>query len=84
MAPWHAVKKGYEAGGKYSQDPIGSDKPRGKATGRRKHRNDGPNWTPTEQHRRNELMRQFMRTGEGGGGTSSAYRSNYADVFGHE
>lgn len=71
------AKRGYELGGKYCQDPIGSDKPRGKASSQRKHRNDGPSWTPTELHRRNELMRQFMRNPEGPGGASSAYKDNY-------
>lgn len=78
------ARRGYEQGGRYSADPIGSDKPRGKATGQRKAGRDGPNWTPTELHRRNQLMRQFMRTGEGGGGNSNAFKDNYADVFGHD
>lgn len=76
-------RKGYDVGGRYSQDPIGSEKPRGKATGRRLHRND-PGWTPTELHRKNELMRQFMRNPEGPGGNTNAFKANYADVFGHE
>lgn len=58
------MKRGYDVGGKYSQDPIGSDQPRGKDTSRRKHRND-PGWTPTELHQRNALMRQFMKNPEG-------------------
>lgn len=67
--------KGYDAGGKYSQDPIGSEKPRGKDCSERRSSRD-PGLTPTEQHRKNNLMRQFMRTGEGGGsGNTEAYRN---------
>jgi hypothetical protein len=53
------VKKGYEVNGRYSQDPIGSDKPRGKNRSMRKHRNDA-GLTPTETHRKAQLMRQFL------------------------
>ncbi len=71
------MKKGYELGGKYAHDPIGSDQPRGKNREQRKSAHDGPSWTPTEQHIKNGLMRQFMRTGEGGGmGNSNAYRES--------
>lgn len=73
--------KGHELGGRYREDPIAA---RGKSSSQRKAGRDGPSWTPTELHRRNQLMRQFMRTGEGGGGNSSAYKNNYAAVFGHE
>ena len=71
------MASGYEYGGRYSQDPIGSQKSRGKSRSQRKHRNDGPSWTPTEQHRRNELMRQFMRNPEGSGGASATFRERY-------
>lgn len=69
------MRKGYEMGGKYRDDPIGSDKPRGKSSQRRKHRNDGPTLTPSERHKKNGLMRQFMRTGEGPGGNTPEYRA---------
>ncbi len=68
------MKKGWGVGQRYSQDPIGSDAPRGKNREKRKHRND-PGLTPTEQHIKNNLMNQFRRTGEGPGGHSEAYRS---------
>lgn len=67
---------GYEREGKYSADPIGSAAPRGKARSQRKASRDGPTLTPTEQHRKNALMRQFMVNPEGGGiGNSDAYRA---------
>ena len=56
--------KGYGVGDRFSQDPIGSHEPRGKDTSQRKHRND-PGWTPTEEHQRNQLLRQFMKNPEG-------------------
>jgi hypothetical protein len=71
------VKKGYELGGKYSADPIGSDAPKGKSCAQRKASKDGPTLTGSEQRLKNELMRQFMRTGEGPGGVSAAFRDNY-------
>ena len=49
--------------------------PRGKDRSERKGRYDG-GWTGTESRIRNQLMRQFMRTGEGGGGNSDAYRES--------
>jgi hypothetical protein len=55
-------------------DPVGSDKPKGKSNAKRMGRYDG-SFTPTEQRKKNKLMRQFMRTGEGGGGNSDAYRN---------
>jgi hypothetical protein len=59
-------------------NPIGSEKPRGKDRSQRKHREDGKTWTGTEQRLKNKLMRQFMRTGEGGGaGVSAQFRDNY-------
>ncbi len=68
--------KGFELGGKYANDPIGSEKPRGKDTYRRKSARD-PGLTPTEQRQKNELMRQFMTNPEGGGiGNSKAYRES--------
>lgn len=67
---------GRELEGRYSEDPIGSDAPRGKARSQRKASRDGPSLTPTEQHRKNALMRQFMTNPEGGGiGNSEAYRA---------
>ena len=55
-------------------NPVGSDAPRGKDRSQRKHREDGKTWTGTEQRIKNGLMRQFMKTGEGPGGNSEAYR----------
>lgn len=70
--------RGYEIGGRYKDDPIGSEGPRGKSRGQRKSGRDGPNWTPTEQREKNQLMRQFMRFGSGAGaGVSAAYREGY-------
>lgn len=68
--------KGYGVGDRYSADPVGSHVPRGKARSQRKASRDGPTLTPTEQHRKNNLMRQFMVNPEGGGtGNSEAYRA---------
>jgi len=68
--------------GRVNGDPIGSEKPRGKDSSRRKARND-PGFTPTEQRQKNELMRQFMKNPEGGGiGNSEAFRANYDATFG--
>lgn len=73
------VKRGYEVDGRHSQDPIGSDAPRGKNRERRKHKLDGPTLTPTEQYIRNGLMRQFLRNPEGSEGRdASAYKSSAA------
>lgn len=47
--------------------------PRGKDRSERKGRYDG-GYTGTEQRIKDQLMRQFMRTGEGPGAPSSAYR----------
>lgn len=55
-------------------DPVGSELPRGKSNAQRKGRYDG-SYTGTEQRVKNELMRQFMKTGEGPGGNSEAYRN---------
>lgn len=58
-------------------DPVGSEAPRGKDCSKRMGRYDG-SFTPTEQRLKNQLMRQFMRTGgEGVGGNSEAYRLGY-------
>ncbi len=73
-----------EAGGKFREDPINSNVPRGKNREQRKHRNDGPSWTPTEQHIKNNLMQQFRRTGEGPGGNTQAFKDNYEATFGHK
>lgn len=51
-------------------DPIGSEKPRGKSAYQRKSGRD-PGLTPTEQHQKNVLMRQFMRNPEGTQNTSA-------------
>jgi hypothetical protein len=59
------MRRGFDIGGKYREDPVGADVPRGKSTERRKHRNDGTSWTPTEARLKNELMRQFMHNPEG-------------------
>ena len=67
------MTSGHEREGRFSENPIGSDAPRGKARSQRKASRDGNTFTPTEQHRKNELMRQFMRTGEGSGGRSAEY-----------
>lgn len=64
---------GFEYGGRYKDDPIGSDKPRGKNREQRKHRNDGATLTPTEQHIKNNLMKQFCRME--GSTNSEAYRN---------
>lgn len=56
-------------------DPVSAKETRGKSNAARKGRYDG-SFTGTEQRIKNELMRQFMRTGEGGGmGNSQAYRN---------
>lgn len=55
-------------------DPIDIG-PRGKSNAQRKGRYDG-GLTGTERHIKNGLMRQFMRTGEGEGGNSEAYRNS--------
>ena len=55
-------------------DPIGSDAPRGKSNAARKGRYDG-SYSGTEQRKKDKLMRQFMRTGEGPGAPSEAYRN---------
>lgn len=49
---------------RHPEDPYGSEVPRGKASYRRKSGRD-PGLTPTEQHHKNKLMRQFMRNPEG-------------------
>jgi hypothetical protein len=57
-------------------DPVSATETRGKSNAQRKGRYDG-SFTGTEQRIKNNLMRQFMRTGEGGGmGNSAAYRNS--------
>lgn len=53
------MKVGWQNG-----DPQGSEKARGKDRSERRGRFD-PGLTPTEQHIKNNLMRQFMRNPEG-------------------
>ena len=67
--------KGWEVGGKYREDPKGAHRPRGKDTSRRKHARD-PGLTPSEKYLKDKLMRQFMKTGEGDGGHSAAWRDS--------
>lgn len=62
-----------------NENPAGPDK-RGKNRSRRKHREDGNTMTPTEQHTKDRLMRQFMRTGEGPGAPSAQFRVNYDKI----
>lgn len=50
------------------------DGPRGKDRSERKGRYDG-GWTGSERRIRDQLMRQFMKTGEGPGGNGDAYRN---------
>jgi hypothetical protein len=63
--------------GRIDGDPLGSERPRGKNCEQRKSGRDGPSWTPTERRIKDQLMRQFMRTGEGPGGVSDLFRANY-------
>lgn len=55
-------------------DPVGAEARRGKDTSRRKSGRD-PGWTPTEERRRNELMRQFLKL-DGPKGSTKAYRES--------
>ncbi len=72
------MKRGFEIGGKYSADPIGSDKARGKSRYQRKAARDGNTLTPTEQRQKNQLMKQFMKDPECGGlGRSQQFIENY-------
>lgn len=66
------MKRGYDIGGRYSADPIGSDAPRGKDRSQRKSGRDGPSWTPTESRRRDTLLRQFLQR-DGSQGNTDAY-----------
>lgn len=59
-----------------ANDPVGSEKPRGKDTSQRKHRNDGTSWTPTERTIKDRLMKQFTHLGEGACGQSEAFRES--------
>ena len=67
--------KGFEVGGKYREDPVGSWESRGKETSRRKHSRD-MGFTPSEVRLKNQLMRQFMKHGDGPGGNSQAWRES--------
>lgn len=72
------MRKGWDVGGRFREDPINSHEPRGKNREERRHRND-PGLTPTETHIKQNLMRQFMKNPEGGGtGNSGAYRASSA------
>ena len=55
-------------------DPVGSERPNGKSNAARKGRYDG-SYSGTEQHKKDRLMNQFRRTGEGPGAQSEAYRN---------
>ena len=55
-------------------DPVGSEKPNGKSNEARKGRYDG-SYSGTEQRKKEKLMNQFRRTGEGPGAQSEAYRN---------
>lgn len=72
------IKGGWEQGGRYSSDPIGSQHTvgRSRSLGQTKSGRD-PGLTRTEKHLKNGLMRQFMVNPEGGGiGNSEAYRNS--------
>lgn len=62
--------------GRVDGDPIGSEKPRGKARNERRGRND-PGFTPSEHRKRDVLMKQFCRL-EGPSGNSEAYQASPA------
>lgn len=64
------MKRGFETFGRYRENPIGSE---GRSAERRKSGRD-PGLTPSELHRKAQLMRQFMRNPEGPGGVSDAFR----------
>ena len=60
--------------GRQDGDPPNSE--RGRSASQRKSARDG-GLTPTERHRKNGLMKQFMKNPEGGGtGNSEAYVSS--------
>lgn len=75
--------RGYEIGGKYAADPIGSES-RGKNRERRKSSKDPGALTPTESHRKAEFLQQFRRSGEGPGAGSAEFKENYERTFGHK
>lgn len=60
-------------------DPPGSEKPRGKASYRRKGARDGGALTPTEQRHKEQLMRQFLQR-DGQQGNSEQFRRNYDKI----
>lgn len=62
-------KRGWTSG-----DPVGSEKPRGKASSRQMGRYDG-SFTATERRTKDNLMKQFCRL-EGPSGNSEAYRGS--------
>jgi len=68
------VTLGRKKRGRIDGDPLGSE--RGRSVSQRKSGRD-PGFTPTEQRKKNELMKQFQRNSEGGGvGNSAAYRAS--------
>lgn len=65
-------KRGFEMGGRFHQDPIGSEKARGKSAHRRKSGRD-PGLTPTENARKAKFLKQFTKLE--GSVNSEAYRN---------
>lgn len=65
------MKRGYDIGGRYSQDPIGSQGE--KSLSQRKSSRDF-GLTPTEKFQKNQLMKQFCRL-ESGVEDVEAYRN---------
>lgn len=55
-----------------------------RSAAQRKLAKDGKTWTPTERLKRDQLMRQFMRTGRKGAqvsaGNSEAFREGYDQI----
>lgn len=68
MSRW---EKNYGQEGRFSGDPINSHLPRGKNRSMRKGSRDG-GLTPTEQARKQKLMRQFLQV-DGPKGASPEY-----------
>ncbi len=71
-------QKGYEYGGRYSQDPINShhEKGRSRSLSQQKSGRD-IGLTPSEKRQKAVLMRQFMKNPEGST-NSEAYRNSAA------
>jgi hypothetical protein len=67
---------GLKKRGRLDGDPVGAEAPRGKNREQRKSARDGKTWTPTEQRKRDTLMRQFLRL-DGPKGSSEDFRRNY-------